>query len=132
MGEHHKTVSIEFFPLPDHAMTQGAVLDLRARLAIDFINSALHDNPIYESHELAESACMVAEQVVAEFRKRGWIAPVPVDNHVSPELRAHIQRNARMQVISQTAMQRAVDEEASRVAKMSQVLAQVMPPGVRN
>ena len=89
------------------SFSEGAVLDLRARVALDLLKSSQSIGHL--------DACEIADDFVAECERRGWIKPLPADGQVDDRTRAHCERLGRVNVISQVSAQRAVAQETGVV-----------------
>jgi hypothetical protein len=97
----------------------GAVLDLRVRLAADFLKTS----PMFsraadsvEPQQVAEYALDLADELLKRGAERGWVSPMPDDTRVDDQFRAHISRASQMGALQQIEGQRALQEEAGRVA----------------
>jgi hypothetical protein len=87
------------------AFQNGVQLDLRVRLAVDFLKAWPAATP--------EAALDAATRLLDLAAERGLMKPLPEDNELSTPLRRHMERNVRAQVHSQLAGQKIQAEEAS-------------------
>jgi hypothetical protein len=99
------------------AYDNGVQLDLRAKLAVEFLKSpmcqyASGDN----ARDLVEYALDLGTEFVAQAYSRGLLRDLPEDDGLSAPLRKHVRRNARAQALMNHAGQEMMQEEASRVA----------------
>jgi hypothetical protein len=96
----------------------GAQLDLRVKLAVDFLKSpwAAEMAVATDSQtELAVAALDLACALVEEAQARGLLHALPEDGSVNSPLRKHIERSVRAQVFQQIAGARIAQEEAPAV-----------------
>lgn len=121
--------AIEAFP-------QGVRLDLRTRLAIDFLKTPLVAEvakiisvPLETVNAFAEEAGVagvpvmpvaiakfaldLADAVMVDAEARGWMAPMPETDELDASTKRQSRRNARFQVEGQVAGQRAMQEMAA-------------------
>lgn len=108
----------------------GALLDLRVRMAIGFINQS----PIFHEAYLAalnDGECSVenlpkvaasialdlAEEITSQAAERGWLEPLtgPEDTEIGEALRAQAKRTAAYQVLQQLGGQKFAQEEQGKV-----------------
>jgi hypothetical protein len=105
------TEPMKYPPNPLTAFENGCMMDLRLRLAVEFVKASLA-SPIdceVES-EFVKQHLDLAEQLFDQAEERGWVQPMPDDNgHLSAGLRDHIERNVNAQVHQQTSMQRQAE-----------------------
>jgi hypothetical protein len=90
------------------AFEAGCMLDLRVRLAIEFLktNTALTDGV---------QALKIASDLCDEAEKRGFIMPLPDDDSLSRPLRMHLKRQVRAQSFQQGQAAVIGKEEAPKV-----------------
>jgi hypothetical protein len=98
----------------------GALLDLRVRLAVDFLKSPMftHTDRIHgpdAAHVLAVFALDVAAELLAVSESRGLVEPLPDDDGLNRQLRLQAARTARYSVWQQLAGARVAAEEQPRV-----------------
>ena len=105
------------YPLPSlTAITEGALLDARFRLAMqlllapNFVNDCRLDELEPTGYAL-KLACALYEKGAAA----GMIEPLPATNQITTDERRHVERNAAAQVIGQIHAQRVAQEEQQRV-----------------
>jgi hypothetical protein len=100
------------------------MLDLRVRLAVDFLKSPLYANVVAEGVELgtednprdiAVHALDVATALLAVSEARGLVEPLPDDDGLNRQLRLQAARTARYSVWQQLAGARVAAEEQPRV-----------------
>lgn len=111
----------------------GALLDLRVRLACDFLKAPLFTNVHSDAAEartraaeMAGWALDLAAEVLSQAEARGWVAPLPDDDgELDPVLRAQARRTASYQALQQMEAQKFVQDEQGRV------VAQSLPIGMR-
>lgn len=90
----------------------GCQLDLRVRLAIQFMTGGGITDPI--------TALDSATQLLDLATKRGLLKPMPEDDGLSKPMRTHIRRGVRVQIAQQVCQQEIVQDEAPKLA---------VPPG---
>lgn len=114
----------------------GALLDLRVRLAADFIKhspmfaAAL---PVKADEDLVSVPIVVAglaldlaDELLSQAAARGWVEPLPADDgDLDTALRAQARRAASYQALQQMEAQKFVQDEQGRV------VAQSLPIGMR-
>lgn len=120
--------AIEAFP-------QGVRLDLRVRLAIDFLKTPLaaeylkglesaavedlraaadgQEPPVKLADRVAKFTLDLAEAVMVDAEQRGWTAPMPDTDELDASTKRQARRNARFQIEGQVAGQRAMQEMAA-------------------
>lgn len=111
----------------------GALLDLRVRLAADFLKhspifSGLQ-SPIFGPGVSVIAACALdlADELLKQGAERGWVEPLPDDaGELPPELRQQARRTASYQAQQQLDANRYAQDEAGRV------VATQMPAGRPN
>jgi hypothetical protein len=75
------------------AFENGVQLDLRVKLAVDFLKSpSFQVKPMWE-HEAAKSALDLADKLLAEALDRGWVRALPDTGEISALLKRHIERS---------------------------------------
>jgi len=91
----------------------GGQLDLRLRLAVDFIKAA---PGLFTEHGIGPARALdMASELLAEAERRGLLLPLPDDNGLNAPLRKHLERNVRAQIYQQAAAQRIAQEESPKV-----------------
>lgn len=103
----------------------GCQLDLRVKLAIEFLKSGqlpevvgqLRPIPADEdfSVTLAKFSLDLADSLIAESTARGLINDLPEDDELTQSMRRHIRRSVRAQMYQQVAAQKIGPEEAPAV-----------------
>jgi hypothetical protein len=93
----------------------GVQLDLRVKLAVEFLKSPCFFEPAHPV-DRAVAALDMAQSLIAEAGARGWLKPLPDDSELTTPMRRHLERNVRAQVFSQFAGQRIQAEEAPSIA----------------
>lgn len=110
------------FGNPLNAFDNGCELDLRAKLAIEFLKTpGLYSlapqkfgDPVGSS-ELATFALDLAAAVIDQAGDRGWVKPLAEDDQIPENVKREISRSVRATVHQQMEGQRIVQEEAPRV-----------------
>ena len=110
----------------------GALLDLRVRLAIDFIKTSPLVGALVNPDGSGVTAAAVAtfslelcDELLKQGASRGWVEPLPTDSDLDDQVRLQARRTARFNVLQQAAMQEIGRDEAARVVP----LAPAFPPG---
>jgi len=114
-------------PPPNHywgnvisSFETGAQLDLRARLAVEFVKAGMlvqhGEGPMLSPQEIAVRAVETARELIEAFVARGLIKDLPEDDELNRAMRTQIRRNARAQVYSQVSAQAIANEEMPHVA----------------
>jgi hypothetical protein len=113
---------------PINGFLQGCLLDLRVRLAIDFLKSPLFTaltaeitNQMHEANVRAEEAVAgfslnLADEILKQGAARGWVTPISEDGEIGPALRAQAKRNALYQVVQQLEANKAAQAEQNPIA----------------
>ena len=97
----------------------GCMLDLRVRLAVDFIrNSTLFTGATLTNPEkdVAAYALNLSTALLELAKERGLIEPLPAGPELDEHLKVHADRNARFQVESNLAGQRYAQNLTSGLA----------------
>lgn len=102
----------KYFTNPIDGFGNGAMLDLRLRIAIE----GLHKNPGIDPAALLDAA----EQLVALAEERGYIEPFP--DGIGPELQGHAERIVAWQVAQQKAAEKAT-RDAGLIARPTMGMA---------
>ena len=113
-----------FYPQdPINGFLQGCLLDLRVRLAIDFLKSHFFSGFLDRAtltnmrvEQAASIALILADEVLKQGAARGWVTSIPEDGEIGPELRAQAKRNALYQVVQQMEANKAAQAEQSSIA----------------
>lgn len=128
--EKEAVTSHDRFALPRYqhnvleAFGSGCLLDLRVRLAADFLKHSpmfgeipTHsEGPDGLPREFACFALDLATALLSEADRRGLIEPIPEDNgDLDAPLRAQAKRTASYQALQQLEAQKFVQDEAGRV-----------------
>ena len=105
------------------AFGTGAMLDLRVRMAIKFIEtSPMFHNALdlkVAEKDIAIIALNVATELMALAEAHGLVTPYDdSDTEVSDRLRAQAQRTAKYQVVQQSEGQRAMQNEQSGISRV--------------
>lgn len=100
----------------------GCLLDLRVRLAIEFIKASRLNFDI-PAEVCACYALDLASEVLSQADAKGLIEPLPDGSAISAEVRAQAGRMARFNVVQQLEMQRAAQDESDRVAAVPSFIA---------
>lgn len=97
----------------------GLQLDLRVKLAVDFLKSPIiaevAKNPNHSPQSLSIFALDLATQLLEVADERGLIADMPEDDGLSSPMRRHIRRQVRAQIVGQHAANEIAPQEAPQV-----------------
>jgi hypothetical protein len=102
----------------------GCLLELRVRLAVDFLKSPLYANVVAEAAkagpgvpptDIAVHALDVATALLTVSEARGLVEPLPDDDGLNRQLRLQAARTARYSVWQQLAGAQLAAEEQPRV-----------------
>lgn len=115
------------------AFENGCELDLRVRLALEFIKSpaatlvelASDVEPVLTPAGVAKFFLDLAQAVMEQSVERGWVHDLPETAELSAPMRKHIERNVRAQVHQQVCGQRIAQEDQARVMP---VVGGAVPP----
>lgn len=125
---HGGDMSAEAMKYPQSALEafgQGVRLDLRARLAVDFLKTPMAAEyarygfvelkmaPAMVPEMVAKFALDTAEQVILQAEERGWTAPLPDHADLNAQEKHQARRNAKFNVEGQLAGQRYMQEVAA-------------------
>lgn len=116
-----------FYPQdPINGFLQGCLLDLRVRLAIDFLKAPSFELSLsgMKVEDAAGLALRLADEILAQGAANGWVTSIPEDGEIGPALRAQAKRNAQYQVVQQMEANKAMTAEQSSIA-----VPQVPMPG---
>jgi hypothetical protein len=110
----------------------GVQLDLRMKLAIQFLNGGVFAKAMgapdgVDVQTIAENAIDLATEVVRVGLERGFIKDLPEDDNLNVPMMKHLRRNVRAQVVTQQAGQEIQREMDSGVQR----LAAGVPPGLK-
>lgn len=96
----------------------GVQLDLRVKLAVDFLKSPWAGQHVHcdEPAALATAALDLASDLMALAHERGLVAPLPDSDELSAPQRRHIRRSVRAQVVSQLAGPEIAAEESPKLS----------------
>lgn len=92
----------------------GVQLDLRVKLAIEFLksgNTALKGDPLPD----AQYALATADALISEATANGLMKDLPEDDELTQPMRRHIRRQMRAQIYGQVAGQKIASEEQPAV-----------------
>ena len=95
----------------------GVQLDLRVKLAVDFLKSPWAAQ-WSDSEALAAAALQLASELLSQSQALGLMAELPDSDQLSAPMRRHIRRQVRAQVVGQIAAQEIGAEEAPKVQPM--------------
>lgn len=94
----------------------GCQLDLRVKLAVEFLKSGMVPVSIEDQAKVAaDYALDLATELLATADSRGLVRELPEDDGINAPTRAHLKRNIRAQVFAQVEGQRMAAEEQSPV-----------------
>jgi hypothetical protein len=91
------------------SFANGVQLDLRVKLAVDFLKAHPAQGPVAEA---AAYALDLAAALLDEASRRGLTKDLPEDSELSAPMKRHIERQIRMQVFQNQAAQRIQSEPA--------------------
>ena len=96
----------------------GVQLDLRVKLAVDFLKTPGPRLNIMPSsaQQAAREALDLATELLTLAAERGLMAPLPDTDELSSPMRRHIRRQVRAQIVGQVATQEIAGEEAPKIA----------------
>jgi hypothetical protein len=106
----------------------GAMLDLRLRLAIEFLKTPLFEHALevrpdgagvtvqQPPAKVALDALDLAEALIAEGVTRGWVKALPDGDDLPAPLVRHIKRSVRANVLQQMFGQKVMADEQPKVA----------------
>ena len=109
------------YPLPPaSSLGEGAQLDARFKLAVAILLAPgffrQFDLKAGSAAEAAAGKALHMADVLYEIgAKLEWVQPLTADADPTPEERAHMKRNAHLNVIGQLHSQRMAQEEQNRV-----------------
>jgi len=90
----------------------GVQLDLRVRLAIEFLKSPAFSGDGASPEGAATRALTLADSLLEQAQASGLLKPLPEDSELNAPLRRHLERNARAQIFANLAAQRIGSEPA--------------------
>jgi hypothetical protein len=96
----------------------GVQLDLRVKLAVDFLKSPWAQSHPTHAHpgDLATAALDLSTALFEVAAERGLMAALPDTDELSSPMRRHIRRQVRAQIVGQVATQEIAGEEAPKIA----------------
>jgi hypothetical protein len=97
------------------AFEGGLQLDLRLRLAIEFVKGGAFKASGFSAEAVALNALDCATELLRLADSRGLTKPLPEDDELNAPTRAHIRRNIRAQAYQGAIGQRIALEEAPTV-----------------
>jgi hypothetical protein len=99
----------------------GCLLDLRVRLAVDFLKGPLANMAPdgAEARDLAEYALDLATELLSLAESRGLVSALPDDDGLNRQLRLQAARTAKFSALQQIEGQKAAQEEAGRVSRVA-------------
>src|SRR5258708_3172289 len=100
----------------------GAILDLRVRMANEFIKSPTFSDGMRDPKELATFALDLAEEITSIAAERGWLEPLPEGGELSQWLRDQARCTASYQALQQLEGNRFVQGEQARVVPVAPVI----------
>jgi hypothetical protein len=110
-----------------NALTDGCVLDLRFKLAVEFVKAGLVPQPpepdcvlVEPARAVAYFAFEVAQEMIAIAQERNLIAPMP-EGEIPSVVKNQIKRNAEAQALQQWHAQRVMTELAGPLAPMGRM-----------
>jgi hypothetical protein len=112
-------VTVTYFGDVIGSYALGVQLDLRVKLAVDFLKSPViaevAKNPNHSPQSLATFALDLATQLIEVAEDRGLIADMPETDGLSAPMRKHIRRQVRANVVGQVCGQQIMAEETPSI-----------------
>jgi uncharacterized membrane protein YebE (DUF533 family) len=118
-------VSANYFGNVLSAFENGVQMDLRMKLAIEFLKAPGFPQSLYpEQREPdAEASVMyalaLASQLFSQAAERGWVKELPDTGELSAPMRRHLERALRAQAFQQASSPRIMEEETPRVTPIA-------------
>ena len=103
----------------------GCLLDLRVRLAIEFLKGGVIS--VTEARPAAHVALDLANELMAEAERRGWVEPLPEDAVLNSAVKKQARRTGVFGATQQIEGQGVMQDEARGVSPVSPV-SPVFPP----
>ena len=94
----------------------GVQLDLRVKLAVDFLKAMGNGLADQSPKETAAFALDLATELLSLAEERKLLAPMPESDDLSAPMRRHIRRQVRAQIVGQVAGQQIAADEAPKLA----------------
>lgn len=109
----------------------GVQLDLRVKLAVDFLKSPVFQGVEWTPKESAVRALDMATELLNEATKRDLVKDLPDTDELSGPMRKHIRRQVRAQIVGQVAGQTIMAEEQPSVMAGPVAVPTPLHPGRR-
>lgn len=113
----------------------GAILDLRVRMANEFMKSPVltamadeltrrlrADSKLTVEKSIATFALDLAEEVTAQAAERGWLCELPEDGELTPALRNQAKVTASYNVLQQIEGNRFAQDQQGKVVPAAPIL----------
>jgi hypothetical protein len=117
-------VSANYFGNVLSAFENGVQMDLRMKLAIEFLKApsfpfahAVEGGVDAEASVL--DALNLASQIFSQAAERGWVKDLPDTGELSAPMRRHLERALRAQAFQQASSPRIMEEETPRVTPIA-------------
>lgn len=154
MSEDFKDLDAEEIPMfsgdkyPHNVLegySYGCLLDLRVRMAGDFLKSPLFANVVTDAlaairggdegegylpevaTQMAAFSLVLAGSLLEIGKAEGLVEPLPSGGDLDTSLRAQAERTARFQVLQQIAGQKVAADEQNRVVAADTILGRSRP-----
>lgn len=112
MDDATKDVQPKYWGNVLNAFEAGLQLDLRVRLAVDFLKSPYFSASTGTPREIAEHALNLATELLEVSADRGLVKDLPDNGEINAPLRHHIERGVRAGAHQQAIGQRVMRDEA--------------------
>ena len=105
--------NIEFYPDVIAAFSDGCVMDLRVRLAVDFIKAMISSDTqgSFSIDQMANTGLSLAGSLIAQAKASGLIAPLPESGELNAQTKRHLERAVNAQMYQQKYAQRQQQDE---------------------
>lgn len=104
-----------FFGNPLNQFENGIQLDLRVKLAADFIKAGSFGTG--SAFTIVKQSLDAADELVKQAIERGWTRDLPDTDDLSAPMRRFIRQNTRAQVYQQIVGQQIAEEEQPTVKR---------------
>jgi hypothetical protein len=92
------------------SFANGVQLDLRVKLAVDFLKSPAFQGAEANPEAAASRALTLATELLEQAQAAGLVKPLPDDDELNAAMKRHLSRNVRAQLYGQEAAQRIQGE----------------------
>lgn len=109
---------------PDNVLEgfrNGCLLDLRVRLAVEFLKGPMFRMAFVEHEpvDIAVCALQIADELLNYAENCGWITPLPTESEIGPALRLQAKLTAQFNALQQIEGQKAMQDEVGKVVPVS-------------